>query len=99
MPHLLNGTNFYRIKDVDVDGNYKYSKTISANSHVSSAVSVMANAFHGSLVINFSGSTRQAVSARLIDIAGKQVASEKWLIAPGSSKKELFNIGGLQQSL
>ena len=95
----FNGTNFYRIKEVDIDGNYKYSKTVSANTNVSTTVSVIANPFHGSLVVNFSGTTSQSVSARLIDIAGKQVASEKWSIAPGSSKKEFSNISGLQQGL
>jgi hypothetical protein len=96
----LNGTSFYRVKETDIDGNYKYSKTVSVALNVNKVgVSVMANPFRNSLVVDFSSATDQSVSARLIDITGKQVAMEKWSIGAGSSRKEFSNVSGLGQGM
>lgn len=78
-PRPFNGVNFYRIKQVDKDGNIKYSKTVRVNLNLAkTGVSILANPFHNSLTVDFSSATEQAVSARLVDITGKQVAFEKW---------------------
>jgi hypothetical protein len=96
----LNGVNFYRIKQVDKDGNFKYSKTVLVKLNlVKTGVSVLTNPFHNSLTIDFSSATEQVVSARLIDITGKQLAVEKWSITAGSTRKEFSNVGGLQQGM
>ena len=74
MPKPLSGVNFYRVKQVDKDGNFKYSKTVRVNLNlVKIGVSVLANPFHNSLIVDFTSATQQAVFARLIDITGKQV--------------------------
>jgi hypothetical protein len=96
----LNGTSFYRVKETDIDGNYKYSKTVSVTLNINKVgVSVMVNPFRSSLVVDFSSATDQSVSARLIDITGKQVAMEKWSIGAGSSRKEFSNVSGLGQGM
>ncbi|MEP6951537.1 MAG: hypothetical protein ABI863_19760 [Ginsengibacter sp.] len=79
----VKGVNFYRVKQVDIDGNFKYSKTVSLKLNINkTGISVLTNPFHSSFTINFSSSTNQVVSARLVDITGKQVAAEKWSIIP-----------------
>ncbi|MEO5649223.1 MAG: T9SS type A sorting domain-containing protein [Ginsengibacter sp.] len=95
------GVNFYRIRQVDVDGKFEYSKTVSTKLSVANAVtaSVLINPFYSALSLNFSSATRQMVSVRLIDITGRQVASEKWTIEAGNSRKDLTNISGLQQGM
>ncbi|MEP6951538.1 MAG: T9SS type A sorting domain-containing protein [Ginsengibacter sp.] len=96
----LKGFNFYRLKQVDIDGNYKYSKTVSVKINLNTTgVSVLTNPFHNSLTVDFSSATNQAVSARLVDITGKEVAAEKWSINTGSTRKEFSNISGLQQGM
>jgi hypothetical protein len=96
----LKGVNFYRIKQVDIDGNFKYSKTVSLKWNINkTGVSVLANPFHSSLTVNFSSSTNQVISARLVDITGKQVAAEKWSITTGNTRKDFSNVNGLQQGM
>ncbi len=99
-PSPLKGVNYYRLKQVDKDGNFKYSKTVTVKLNFGKiGVSVLANPFHNSLTVDFLSSTDQSVSARLIDITGKQVANEKWSIATGSTRKNFSNVNGLQQGM
>ena len=96
----LSGYNYYRIKQVDKDGKFDYSKTVNVKLNINkTAASVLINPFRSSLSIDFSSAAGQVVSARLIDVTGKQVASEKWSLAPGNSRKEFSNVSGLQQGL
>lgn len=96
----LNGANFYRVKQIDKDGNFKYSKTVRINLNFSkTGVSVLANPFHSLLTVDFSSSTEQVVSARLVDITGKQVTVEKWSIPSGNIRENFSNVSGLQPGL
>ena len=99
-PQPFNGINFYRIKQVDIDGHFMYSKTVSVKLNLDkTGISVLANPFHSSLTVDFSSLTDQAVSARLVDITGKQVAVEKWSINAGSTRKNFSSVNGLQQGM
>jgi hypothetical protein len=99
-PRPFYGINFYRIKQLDKDGNFKYSKTVRVKLTLDkTGVSVLANPFHNSLTVDFSSATEQSVSARLMDITGKQVAVEKWSITTGSTRKEFSNVSALQQGM
>jgi hypothetical protein len=99
-PTPSNGVNFYRIKQVDIDGNFTFSKTVSVKLNLDkTGISVLANPFHNTLSVDFSSTTSQAVSARLMDITGRQVAVEKWSITAGTSRKEFSNVNGLQQGM
>ncbi|MDQ6902305.1 MAG: T9SS type A sorting domain-containing protein [Bacteroidota bacterium] len=92
-----NGVNYYRIKQIDRDGNFKYSRTVMVKLNIDKiGVSVLANPFHSTLLIDFSSPSNQQVSARIIDITGKQIISEKWTVAAGSSTKQFSNVSGLQ---
>jgi hypothetical protein len=96
----FNGGNFYRINQVDKDGKYKYSKTVHVNLNFSkTGVSVLANPFHSSLTVDFSSATSQSVSARLVDITGKQVTIEKWIISVGNTRENFSGVSGLQQGM
>jgi hypothetical protein len=99
-PQPLKGINFYRIKQVDIDGHFKYSKTVSVKWNLNkTGVSIIANPFHNSLTVDFSSSTSLAVFARLVDMTGKQVAIEKWSINIGNTRKDFSNVSGLQQGI
>jgi len=96
----LSGMNYYRIKQVDYDGNYKFSNVVSIKTDLNNTgVSVLANPFYNTLSIGFNSATSQIVSARLIDITGRQIAIEKWSVSAGNSIKNFSNVSGLQQGL
>jgi hypothetical protein len=95
----LSGENYYRIKQVDFDGNAKFSKTVSVTIDGATGVSVLANPFHSQLSVNFRIASAQQVSARLFDITGKQVAAEKWSLTPGTVKKDFSSAGSLQPGM
>ncbi len=63
------------------------------------AVSVLANPFYNTLFINFSSATSQMVTARLVDITGKQIAVERWSLENGTNKKQFSNVSGLQHGM
>jgi hypothetical protein len=99
-PTPFKGINYYRIKQVDLDGHFKYSKIVSVKLNLNkTGISVLANPFHSVLTVDLSSETDQLISARLVDITGKQVAAEKWSIGTGSTRKDFSNISGLQQGM
>lgn len=96
----LNNMNYYRIKQFDKDGKFAYSKVVSVKrDNQKIAVSVFGNPFNNRLIINFESDVQQTVSARLVDITGKQVAFEKWSVMNGNTRKEFSNVSSLQQGL
>jgi hypothetical protein len=94
-----SGINYYRLKQVDFDGNSKYSKTISIKADgPKTTISILTNPFHNTLSVNFNSAASQIVSARLMDITGKQVASENWSVTTGNVKKD-FSVVTLTQGI
>ena len=99
-PRPYSGVNFYRIKQVDKDGKFKYSKTVNVKINTSkTGVSVLANPFHNVLTIDFLSSKAEVISARLIDITGKQVGVEKWSVSTGNTRKDFSTVSSLQQGM
>ena len=99
-PRPYSGFNFYRIKQIDKDGKFKYSNTVNVKINTSkTGVSILANPFHNVLTIDFLSSKEEVVKARLLDITGKQVAIEKWSISSGNTRKDFAGVDGLQQGM
>lgn len=96
----FSGINYYRIKQVDINDNFKYSKTVNIKLGLAkTGVSILANPFRSNLTVDFLSSTEQVVSARLIDITGKQVAVERWSITAGNTREYFSNVSGLQPGM
>jgi hypothetical protein len=96
----LAGVNYYRLKQVDNDGKSAYSNTVAVKIQIQkTAVSVLANPFYNKLTVNFTSPTAEMVTARLIDITGKQIAVQSWSLNSGKSTQELNNLGSLQHGL
>lgn len=95
----LLGFNYYRIKQIDIDGKSDYSRTVSVRiSNGNTRVSVVGNPFINNFTVKFNGQARE-VRARLLDITGKQVAGEVWNIPGGETSKQFSNISGLQKGI
>ncbi len=96
----LSGVNYYRLKQVDNDGKFTYSNTVAVKMDLQKmGVSVLTNPFYNTLSVNFESSTSQMVTARLVDITGKQLAVERWSLENGSTKKEFSSVNGLQHGM
>lgn len=75
---VTNKINYYRIKQVDYDGQYDYSKVLhiyNHNSLESANISYIANT--NELVINFGNQTEQNWNILIIDYTGKIVYTNK----------------------
>ncbi|MGB8191062.1 MAG: FG-GAP-like repeat-containing protein [Chitinophagaceae bacterium] len=84
---------YYRIRIVDRDGNFVYSNIIRLHSAVEDAViSIYPNPASTFIVINHPTSTRPA-QLRLIDMAGRVVATSKTLI---NSSQSVIDVQHLQ---
>ncbi len=96
----LPGINFYRVKQVDKDGKFKYSSTVNVKINASkTGVTVLANPFHNNLTVDLLSSKDEVINVRLVDISGKQVAKESWTITAGSTRKDISNVSALQQGM
>lgn len=82
------GFNYYRIKQVDIDGKYKYSTTVNVKITIEkTSALVLGNPFTRDIPIEFLSKGNQSVFLTLYDLTGKRVAADKWNIPKGSSRK------------
>jgi hypothetical protein len=96
----LAGVNYYRLKQVDYDGKSGHSKTVAVKIQLQKpSISVVANPFYNTLSVNFVSRTSEMVTARLIDVTGKQIAVQNWAVNSGTSKKDFNNLGGLHHGM
>ena len=96
----LAGVNYYRLKQVDNDGKSSYSNTVAVKMQLQkTAISVIANPFYNTLTVNFISPTSEMVTARIIDVTGKQIAAQNWSVNSGTSRKDFNNLSGLQHGM
>ena len=96
----IAGTNFYRVKQVDMDGKYKYSITVNVKVNVDkTGASVLTNPFINNISIDFLSKSTQRVSLVLSDVTGKRVATDTWIIPKGNSRKILDKVSSIQKGI
>ena len=76
-PDVAQPMNYYRLRQVDIDDHFEYSKvvTIKNANNAAKPFLVMNNPFHSSIDIQFSRTPTAAVRIRLMDVAGKTIQS------------------------
>ena len=77
--------NYYRLKQMDNDGNYEYSKTILIKSPLkgNAAFTVLNNPFRNSLDLQFGMDLRGNAAIRLLDMKGQTVMQWNRDVQPG----------------
>ena len=96
----LSGVNFYRLKQVDYDGKYQFSRIIHVRvNEQKTSISVLSNPFHNTLSVNFVSAAPQQVYATLFDVTGQQVAIQKWSVTSGNIRKDFPGVTNLQHGM
>lgn len=96
----LTGINYYRLKQVDNDGKGTYSNTVAVKIQLQkTSISVLVNPFYNTLTVNIVSPSTEMVTARLLDVTGKQVAVQNWSVNNGTSRKDFNNLSGLQHGM
>ena len=68
-----NGVNYYRIKQVDFDGEYEYSKVVNVNFPQDDSFMVNPNPFTDALQISFDETTNATVELTIVDVLGRVI--------------------------
>jgi hypothetical protein len=99
-PKPAAGYNYYRIKQVDKDGNFKYSVVVKVKINLDkTAISVLQNPFVNNINVDFLSSSNAIIFVRLIDITGKVVATQKWTVPKGTSRQVMDNVSNLGRGM
>ncbi|MEO6732762.1 MAG: T9SS type A sorting domain-containing protein [Ferruginibacter sp.] len=94
------GINYYRIKQVDLDGKYKYSITVHVKMNFDkTSASVLTNPFVNNIAIDFLSKTTQGLALTLYDVAGKKITTERWIIPKGTSRKTFDQVNNIQKGI
>lgn len=84
------GINYYRLKQIDVDGKYEYSEII-ATSIKTKNIEVKNHLFRsGQLSIALESPVQSEVVMQLVDITGKIIVNEKRNIQVGLNTEDLY---------
>lgn len=73
-----HGVNYYRIKQVDFDGSFSYSKIVSANWVEKPRISIYPNPTSDQLQISGLSSTEQSVQIEVLSMSGKLLLQQQW---------------------
>jgi hypothetical protein len=77
----LVGISYYRLKQIDNNGTYTYSKIVSVNYHFdNTGINVFPNPSNGDFTINLDGFEKKEVIVIVKDIAGKEFFSKVMIV-------------------
>lgn len=99
LPHNspVDGTNYYRLKQVDATGNYSYSNIVAINFTIKGVkiTSVFPNPFISQLKIKVSSDRNEVIRIQLNDNAGRILRVQNASIQKGVSDHSIDNLAGL----
>lgn len=94
------GYNYYRIRQVDFDGKFKFSDVVKVKiSFDKTGVSVLTNPFVNNITVDFVSPANQRLNVKLTDISGKLIATEFWNISKGSSRVIYSKVSNLKSGM
>ncbi len=87
----LPGVSFYRLKQVDIDGRFSYSKIITIrNDLTTGAIKIFPSPFHENLNISINALRPDQLHITIVDQTGRIVSSQQINVTAGINS---FNIG------
>ncbi|PWU00170.1 MAG: hypothetical protein C5B52_09265 [Bacteroidetes bacterium] len=92
----INGVSYYRLKEVDIDGRFTYSKVVIVRSNGASArVLISPNPARTQATITLTLDQAQSLQVRVFDNTGRATRSYRFSGAAGVNKFDLNDIGNL----
>jgi hypothetical protein len=88
--------NYYRLKMVDEDGKYSYSKIVVVNQTAAPVSKIHPNPFIQSFVISTFLPSAQPLKVQLLDMNGSLVRYKSFNGQPGDNRIEFTDLGNLQ---
>ncbi len=95
-------TIFYRLKEVDNNGELHYSATIVvklSTTVYAETVRVSPNPFTDKLAFSFEGSNASTVEIRILSLAGKKIVSRQYNAAKGLNNLQISDLGKLPSGM
>ena len=90
----LTGRGFYRLKMVDLDGSFKYSKILQVTTGITgSAIKVFGNPFHDQLNLKIPATTPEKLVLTLLDPTGKTCLRQNVSTRTGDNFVSLYPSG------
>ncbi len=84
------GVNYYRLKIIDKDGAFVYSKIISVNNgNENFNATILPNPVHDFISLQLTSNTTQKIQVELVDMNGKSLSLNEFEIAKGVSTKNI----------
>ncbi len=84
-------TNYYRVKQVDKDGRYTYSNTITINNNTT-AVTVFPNPFVNQVQLNVTAETAKNTVIVITDMQGRRMLNKAWSLTKGSNSNIISEV-------
>jgi len=91
----LNGDNYYRLQQVDVDGKFTYSNIVRLSFSGSLTLKINPNPAHGTANL-YIGNATKTLSVQLIDLDGKLI--RQWSVTPGTTTM-IVDVSGMAKGL
>jgi hypothetical protein len=89
---------YYRLKQVDMNGEYTYSNVVRviSTAQKANAVSAYPNPFNTTYNVSFDAVAAGTVSLQMVDLQGKVVATQTSATVKGFNAIAIHNVDGLQ---
>jgi hypothetical protein len=88
-PQLYSGMNYYRLKQVDIDGRFQYSAIATVYFKSTTTVSIYPNPIQSNTSVNIFSDKKTNLSMRLLSVSGQLIRKEKWNVDKGQNNKSL----------
>jgi Secretion system C-terminal sorting domain len=89
-PQMLNGDNYYRLRQVQMQGDFKYSKVIMLFSNqMSSLMSIYPNPAVESLNYNIASASNQQVIVQVYNVAGVALVTTQQQVYVGNNRQTI----------
>ncbi len=98
----LSGVVYYRLKDVDVDGKFGYSKIVALRldgSAISASFSAYPNPFTSNIKLNLTSTRTTNAMVSLTNTAGQRLVSQSVQLQNGENVVVLQNLAALQPGI
>jgi Secretion system C-terminal sorting domain len=94
------GTNYYRIKQVDVDGQYTYSNIVMVKMvKVSAKITVYPNPFISQVNLEMNSINAEVLVVRILNQQGQVVKQNNWNLNAGNNNTTIDNLSNLSKGI